>query len=178
MVSFLASNDQFTVLTDLVYARIGDDIPGPLGGEIKFEQKQIIASAIGGIRLPIGPPNLNISATAGVRYQRLDAELRIDPVFFSGVRRTGTVDWADPTVGLFMRYDINDKWFVNALADVGGFGVSSDLTAQGFFSVGYRWTPTISTALGYRAIYTDYDRDGFKYDTTMHGVFSSLGISF
>jgi hypothetical protein len=67
---------------------------------------------------------------------------------------------------------------VNALADIGGFGVGSKLTAQGFIAVGYNWTDTVSTAIGYRAIYTNYENDGFVYDTTMHGVFSSVGIHF
>ncbi len=77
-----------------------------------------------------------------------------------------------------MHYDINDRWFVNALADVGGFNVGSKITAQGFGSVGYRWTQNISTAIGYRAIYTDYEDNGFTYQITQHGLFSSLGISF
>jgi len=178
MGSFYASNGQFSLLTDLVYAKISDDVTGPFGGEIGFEQKQVIASAVAGYRLPIGPPNLDISATAGVRYQHLEAEIDIQPVFFPGVSRTGSVGWADPIVGLSMHYDITDKWFLNALVDVGGFGVGSDLTAQGFAAVGYRWTKTISSAIGYRALYTDYDKDGFRYDTTMHGLYTSIGVSF
>ena len=52
------------------------------------------------------------------------------------------------------------------------------LTAQGFLAVGYNWTETISTAIGYRAIYTDYDNDGFVYNTTMHGLFTSVAFHF
>ena len=63
-------------------------------------------------------------------------------------------------------------------ADVGGFGVGSRFTTQGFASVGYRWTESISTALGYRAIYTDYRKDGFSYRATQHGVFSSIAYHF
>jgi len=64
------------------------------------------------------------------------------------------------------------------IADVGGFGMSSKFTTQGFASVGYMWTPSISTALGYRVIYTDYENDGFVYDITQHGVFTSIAYHF
>ena len=51
-------------------------------------------------------------------------------------------------------------------------------TAQGFASIGYQWTPSISTSVGYRAIYTDYRDGGFLYSTTQHGLYSSLAYHF
>jgi hypothetical protein len=47
---------------------------------------------------------------------------------------------------------ITGRWFVNALADIGGFGVGSEFTAQGLAPIGYKRTESLSTALGYRAI--------------------------
>jgi hypothetical protein len=60
----------------------------------------------------------------------------------------------------------------------GSLVVASDLTAQGFAAIGYNWTRTISTAIGYRVLYTDDDRSGFVYDTTQQGPFASLGVHF
>lgn len=65
--------------------------------------------------------------------------------------------WADPIIGL---------------------AVGSRFTTQGFASVGYRWTESISTALGYRAVYTDYRNEGFSYRATQRGVFSSIAYHF
>ena len=183
MGSFYATNGTWMVLTDLMWSRVRDDVTfGPAGGTVNYEQSQVIASAIVGYALPLDVPNLQLSATAGVRYNHLKAELDIDPVLlprlFPGSERVGRQDWADPIVGLSAHYDINEKWFVNALADVGGFGVGSKITAQGFLAVGYNWTEAISTAIGYRAIYTNYDHDGFVYDTTMHGPFTSIAFHF
>jgi hypothetical protein len=180
MGSFYASNGKWMVLTDLIWAKLSDSVDvGPFGGSVDFEQRQLIASAIVGYALPLGVPNLQLSATAGVRYNRLRAELDIDPALLPiSISRKGTKNWIDPTVGLFLHYDINDRWFVNALGDVGGFGVGSDFTTQGFMSVGYMWTKSISTAIGYRAIYTNYDKNGFVYDTTQHGPFASLAVHF
>ena len=149
------------------------------GGRVDFTMTQITASGIVGYKLPLGlPDNVEVSATAGLRYQHFKGDLSIDPARFPGIDREGTQDWIDPIVGLSLQYQINDRWFVNALADVGGFGVGSKITAQGFASVGYMWTPSISTALGYRAIYADYENDGFVYDATQHGLFTSIGFHF
>ena len=179
MGSLYASNGTWSVLTDAVWAKLSTDINvGSFGGTAKFEQKQAILSGVVGYRLPIGPPNLDLSATAGVRYNHLASDINIDPAFFPGVSREGTKGWVDPIVGLSVHYAINDKWFINALGDVGGFGVGSNFTTQGFAAVGYNWTKTISTSIGYRVIYTDYKDGGFVYDVTQHGLFTGLGIHF
>ena len=64
------------------------------------------------------------------------------------------------------------------LGDARRLGVGSQFTAQGFASIGYQWTPSISTSVGYRAIYTDYRDGGFLYNTTQHGLYSSLAYHF
>jgi len=180
MGSFFATNGKLLLLTDLIWSKVSQNVNvGPFGGSIDYDQRQLIAQAALGCKLPLDVPGLQLSATAGVRYNRLKAELEIDPALLPiSVSREGTKNWIDPTIGLFMHYEINDRWFVNALADVGGFGVGSDFTSQGFVSVGYMWTKSVSTAIGYRAIYTNYDKDGFVYDTTMHGPFASLAFHF
>lgn len=179
MGSFYASDGEWTVLTDLIWAKVSDNVTvTEAGGTVNYKQTQAIVSGIVGYALPVGIPDLQLSATAGVRYNRIKAKLEINPVYFPGISREGTKDWADPTIGLLAQYDINERWFVNALADVGGFGVGSDFTAQGFLAVGYNWTEKISTALGYRAIYTDYDKNGFVYNVTQHGLYSSVAFHF
>jgi hypothetical protein len=180
MGSFYATNGRFVVLTDLVWAKISDEVDvGPFGGTVSFEQRQLIASAVGGYVLPLDVPGLQLSPTAGIRYNRLKAEINFDPALLPGnFEAEGTKNWVDPIVGALMHYDINANWFVNLYADVGGFGVGSDLTAQGFAAVGYRWSDTISTAFGYRVLYTDYDKDGFVYNVTQHGPYFGLGIHF
>ncbi|MFG1466262.1 hypothetical protein V5F77_25740 [Xanthobacter sp. DSM 24535] len=181
MGSFLAKNGDWIILTDLIWASISDRAAvGANGTQVSFSETQITASAIVGYRLPVSlPENIELSGTVGLRYQHLSADIGISPAVLPiFISREGTQDWVDPTIGLSLQYKINDTWFLNALADIGGFGIGSKLTAQGFASVGYMWTPSISTALGYRAIYTDYESGGFVYNTTQHGVFSSIAYHF
>lgn len=181
MGSLLAKKGDWMFMADLIWTQISDDATfGRNDARVGFTQTQITASGLVGYRLPLGlPDNVELSATAGFRYQHLTAELDFTPGLFPvTISREGSEGWIDPTVGLSLHYDVNDKWFVNVIADVGGFGVGSKFTTQGFVSVGYMWTPSISTALGYRVIYTDYENDGFVYDITQHGVFTSIAYHF
>jgi hypothetical protein len=192
MGSFLAKNGEWMVMADLVWAKLSDDAlvkpPGnrrPVlaallpGTYVELGLRQLIASGIAGYRLPFVSPDLELYATAGVRYNRLTAQLKATPGLIPVTISRGRVeDWADPIVGMAAHWRITDRWFLNALADVGGFGVGSEFTAQGFASIGYQWTPSISTSVGYRAIYTDYRDRGFLYSTTQHGLYSSLAYHF
>lgn len=178
--SILATDGTWLLFADLMWAKVSADATvGPASGSVDFEQEQTLFTALAGHSLPLNFPGLDLTATAGLRYQHYSASLSIDPALIPvSISREGSKGWADPIVGLALHYDINERWFINAMADVGGFGVSSDFTAHGFASVGYNWTEKISTAIGYRALYTDYDDDGFVYDATQHGVFTSIAFHF
>lgn len=192
MGSFLAKNGNWMILTDLIWAQISADarvkLPGVRrqalaailpGTQVEFEMRQLIASAVAGYRLPLMSNDVDLYATAGIRYQRITGKIEATPALVPVTISNSSVEqWADPTIGLAATWRVNSRWFVNAIADVGGFGVGSRFTTQGFASVGYRWTDAVSTALGYRAIYTDYRRGGFSYRATQHGLFSSIAYHF
>ena len=194
MGNFVASNGQFLFGADLVWSRLKDNVDfnvadGPLSDRLagvvaKFQQNMTIASGVAGYRIPVGPPELELYGTVGLRYQNIKVKIdttRNDPRFDRSA--SATQDWIDPIVGLAMNYRINAKWYIDAAADIGGFSVGSNLTSQGLIAVGYYWTPTISTALGYRALYTDYKNNNanggsFRYETTIHGPYATLSVHF
>lgn len=197
MGAFIAKNDTLIFGADLIWTRLGADGHFKLGGNgpfaglrsgtsVSFQQDMTIATAFAGYRIPIGPPNLQLYGTVGVRYQNIDAELDLShrTVLGTGLQRnfSDSTGWADPLIGFAATYHFNDKWYLNALGDFGATS-SSSITAQGLVSVGYNWTQSFSTALGYRALYTDYengnDRGGsFRYKTTLHGPFVSMSYNF
>lgn len=185
-VSFMAKKDGWTLLFDFFWTSLSDDssLGTPSFAQADVGLKQTIASAVFGYRLPVGGPDVDLSATAGFRYQRIKLSTTLSvpglPFALSG---SDVKDWLDPVFGLSLQYRINQKWFLNALADIGGFGVGSKLTSQGFVALGYNWTESWSTAIGYRALYTDYQsitgpRADFRYDATMHGPFMSIAYHF
>jgi hypothetical protein len=118
----------------------------------------------------------------GARYFYVRGENTLTtPVFGFQHKSSVTKDWADPVAGLAAHYVINDKWFVNFLTDLGGLDNSA--TGQVLGSIGYNWTPSIATTLGYRVLYT-YERDisgplrDFRYQSWMYGPFAGFKYSF
>ena len=119
---------------------------------------------------PSGKPlRLIVEPEAGFRFTYLRAEL--------DVRNGGpTVDesesWVEPLIGSRFGLDLSDRWNLTAEANVGGFGVGSDLAwnAQAFlgYQISLFGVPT-TLAAGYRALHQDYDHNNFKWDVTMHG---------
>jgi hypothetical protein len=184
MGSFAASNGNWLFLADLVLARLSNkQTVGRFGrSRLSAELTEVVASGAVGYVLPLGVPGVEVAATAGVRYVNLSTEARLRPALLPSRSASGTQSWVDPTIGFAAHWAIDEKWFVNAIADIGGFGVGSELSSSGYLGVGYMWTPSISSAIGYRYLYEDYQNrsngNNFRYDTTMHGPTVSLAWHF
>ncbi|GAB4071074.1 hypothetical protein GCM10028812_42650 [Ancylobacter sonchi] len=186
MGSFLASNGQWLFLADLVLARLSHtDQVGLYGGStLDTELTQTIATGAVGYWLPLGLPHVDLAVTGGLRYVQLSSDVSLTtPNLPSPLAGHQSESWIDPTVGLVARWTIDERWFVNATADIGGFGVGSKLSSNGYVGLGYMWTPSISSAIGYRYLYEDYestngDGGSFRYNTTMHGPTLSLAWHF
>lgn len=81
MGAFIARNDTFIFGADLIWAKVSDDVDlkegtGPLapfrsGSNVGFDQTMTIATGFGGVKLPLGSPDLSLYATAGARYWRI-----------------------------------------------------------------------------------------------------------
>lgn len=181
MGSFLAQNDRWLILADLVLARLSHDDTFGRHGLIEVDAglSQTIATGAIGYKLPLGVPNVDIAVTGGVRYVNLSASLNTSiagiPLALTGSQ---SEQWLDPTVGLVLQWAITDRWFLNAIADIGGFGAGSQLSSTGYAGLGYKWTSALSSAIGYRYLYEDYENGGFRYNTTMHGPTVSLAWHF
>jgi hypothetical protein len=92
---------------------------------------------------------------------------------------TGSLDWADPILGLQLRHEIAPHHRLRLRGDVGGFGVGSQFTWQALGVYAYEFSagPTSwSAVLGYRAIGVNYSAGGSNsIDLTLHGPV--LGVS-
>jgi hypothetical protein len=188
MTAVTARSDNFIVGLDVILSRVGggsnfrDPTSALYGDHANLTLTQAIVTAFGGVRIPVGPPNLELYGTLGARYFYSRTALDLSfPVAGFETNFTLTKNWADPVAGLAAHYVVNDKWFVNFLTDMGGLDDSA--TGQVLGSVGYNWTPSISTTLGYRALYT-YFRDisgplrDYRYQAWMYGPFAGFKYTF
>lgn len=91
---------------------------------------------------------------------------------------TTAQQWIDPYIGFAARYNLSKAFYLTAKADIGGFGIGSELTSQGSAAIGCQVTRYIFAEAGYRYLYTNYDQDGFLYDVTQSGFQITTGITF
>jgi hypothetical protein len=188
MTAFIARNDTFIAGLDVILSRIGagtnfrDPTSALFGDHANLTLTEGIFTAFGGLRIPVGPPNLQLYGTLGARYFYVHSTLDLSfPVVGFEPHFGLTKNWVDPVAGLTAHYVVNDKWFVNFLTDLGGLDNSA--TGQVLGSFGYNWTPSISTTLGYRVLYT-YERQisgplrDFRYQAWMYGPFAGFKYSF
>jgi hypothetical protein len=117
----------------------------------------------------------------GVRY--MDVEGRVALVLPAGVTRAAIGDsWVDPVIGARASAPMGRNWRIGARADIGGFGVGSDLSWGFLASAEYQATKRLKWGIGYRILDVDYDdgrgADRFKLDTRQAGLVTGVVIGF
>lgn len=174
---FEAGRGDWSLGLDLVYGKTSQDIGGGnrLFESFRYEQKQWLLTPFVAYRA-VETEGYHMDVFAGARITVLQADLT--GRFVGGGKETRGVDteWADPIIGIRGQADLTNTMFFRYNADVGGFGVSSDLVWQAFAGLGYKVTDSLSLAFGYRAVGIDYTKDEFTMDTVSHGPVIGLEL--
>ena len=141
MGSAIARNGTFIGGVDFIWARVGtsETFKNPdsplygVGANLKLSTT--IVTGFGGLRIPVGPPNLELYGTVGARYFEDGLSVTLNfPVLGYDRYTSQSKHWIDPVVGLAAHYHIDPKWFVTAQGDIGGLNDSA--TGQALGSVG------------------------------------------
>jgi hypothetical protein len=162
---------------------------GPLGGRVGDRLRERIAGIVAAKQAELSAAVQAAQATAGaakvaaqarVNQIKRDLSRRIAKEMQSSLdtRVARTDDWWDPFIGLRARYQFNDRFYLAAKGDVGGFGVGSEFSWQAEAALGCQLTDRIFAEVGYRALGMDYDDEGLVYDVILHGAQVTLGIEF
>lgn len=172
-------NGTIGIFTDIMYAKTKSDgsvtrslagIPTSLAASV--ESSSFTGTLMGEYRI-YSEPTGTVDLMAGARLWDIDNDINISltagSVPLAAFSGSDGATWVDPMIGARGRYNINDTWFLNGWAMVGGFGAGSDITWDLLAGVGYQYNEHISFAVGYRAMGVDYDHDGFVYDVVQHG---------
>jgi hypothetical protein len=187
-----------TIKTDIT-SRIGDrlkdherhpDIPiGPLGGRIRKEIAQRVEQFIEVKKAELRARVDELVARGLDRRAAVDrvvneAKARIANQLAvrlnKSLSQTLARDdyWFDPYVGLRARYNFNKTYYTAVRGEIGGFGVGADLMWEVETVVGINLTRSIFTEIGYRALGGNFEDNGFRFDTVMHGPQITTGITF
>ena len=115
-----------------------------------------------------------VDAFGGIRYWNIDSHLSL-----IGPGAGHTESWVDPLVGIKGRTALGDtNFYTSAGVSLGGFGMNSDLFYDLNINLGYQWSDSIGTTIGYRLYDLDYEDDGFVYDVRQEGWVIGLTWSF
>lgn len=167
MGSLEISRGRWSFVADLNYAELGGDTSNGID-TIKLDLEQFLGNFNVTYNV-IETETTNLSVYAGARVNSLDVDISFNRGMVAQTDVSGSETWVDPIIGLRYQRNLSDAFFFRAVGDIGGFGVSSDLTWQAFAGFGWHVCNSGSLVLGYRAIGTDYTDGGFTYDMTTHG---------
>ncbi len=161
-----------TLLLDLMVMR--EAWRRPLGEPVVekgMPQRAFALDLLGGVRVWVLETDLDLKLTTpGPIVDDLESDFN------------DTQSWADPVIGARATLDVTDRLHLAMRGDIGGFHVSSDLTselwANGVLDFGLLGHDAFA-ALGYRALYIDYDDNGgFLLQAWMHGPTIGVGLRF
>ncbi len=181
MVMLDARKGRHGFLIDLLYTDIQTDlapVPPPINLNMKSISKTTIATVAYQYELHNRDQSV-VDLLAGLRYWDIDSELQFSGGLGILAGRTirNTDSWVDPAIGVKGRAPLGDsRFYFEGGAGIGGFGVGSDLFYEINASVGYQWTKSIGTTIGYRMFDVDYEDNGFVYDVRQQGW--QLGLTW
>jgi len=124
-----------------------------------------------------------VDLVGAARYTQLDTDLNLvvttGPLLPGGTRTLGASEsWWDPVIGIRVLVPFNGDWSFVGYADIGGFGVGSEITYQAIAGVNWQFSKTFAAKAGYRYFYQDYKKNAFVWDMATHGLYAGLGIRF
>lgn len=168
MGTFEFGKDRWSVLSDLFYAKLSAE-NNILRSSTETELEQLIGNLAVTYRwIDTGTTRFDTYAGARLNWMETDVDIhRPTGKTWSG---SGDQTWIDPIVGVRFQQDLTDKFFFRVVGDIGGFGVSSDITWQAMAAFGYRVSEHGAVGLGYRVLGTDYSHNNLTYDIVSHGL--------
>ena len=171
---FEASKDRWTILSDVVFLDLGQELSRPTG---RADVQQTIFELAGAYAT-----SEDFEVIFGARLVDIDAEVDLfGPLGVLDAEIDVAESWTDPFIGGRWSPELSDRWSFQARADVGGFGVGSELTINAVLIFLYEATEKVTVGLGYRVMDIDYDEEGvrgFVYDAQLPGALLGVGFRF
>lgn len=117
---------------------------------------------------------VTVEALGGVRFAHADVSLQPR----AGSPTSADETWVDPVIGMRATALLHETLELELLADIGGFGVSSDLVWSARLLADWRPTPGFSVIGGYNALDYDFADDSLRFDVALHGPVLGLAFRF
>ena len=166
MLHFEASNPRWGLFADAMYIKLSDSENLPVG-TVSGETKTGIYE--GGFSYRFGP---GVEGLVGVRHQ----DYRFGFTVPGLPRFNRSQSWTDGFVGVRWIPVQSDKWTAWLRGDIGAG--DSDLVWLAAVGAAYRINKTWSVGGGYRYLDTDLEKNNFKWDVALSGLFLGVDIAW
>jgi hypothetical protein len=172
-----ARNGPWGLIADLAYSSLsaGGNTAGAAFGRADAELKSAILTTVVAYRVHESERH-SLDVAAGARWWWSQVDLDLSAGLLPAASESEEEYWVDPVIGGRFRFDLGRGFGLSTYADIGGFGVGSDLTWQVYGGISYAFNDAISAAAGWRHLSVDYDDDGYLYDVDYTGPI--IGVTF
>ena len=170
---------RFGFVSDFIYLGLEDSsgvTRGPISAKVDAHLNFAIWTFGGSYRVIDNDP-VTLDLLAGGRFWGLDGKSTLTgPV---AVRKgSGSDIWIDPIIGISGRVGLGSGFALQAEADVGGFGLVSDIDWQVLGTLQYQVSDSFTMDAGYRYLAVDYKNGGFLLDAALSGPIIGGSIRF
>jgi len=128
-------------------------------------------------------PVVTVEGLVGARVLYFTTKLEVTgPLGLVSASTKNKIDWVDPIIGGRVLWNLSDRWMAGFRADVGGFGLVSNFTANLDGSLTYRANNWLRFMGGFRALYEDHHggsrNSKFVYDLWTYAPWLGVGVEF
>ncbi|MGA1833698.1 MULTISPECIES: hypothetical protein [Rhizobium] len=168
----------FSVLTDLSYARVTSDSATPRGvfaDSVDLKQETFTGMLGFGYTI-IGDEESRLDAVVGAKLWWTETTISFRGGPLGGISRRDDATWVDGLAGFRGVYSITPEIYLTGWGLVGAGG--ADLDWDVMAGVGYKWKQSVSAVMGYRALGVNYSNGSLTNDIVQHGPMLGLVFRF
>lgn len=179
MGALQARRGRFVTVQDLIFLSMESKDEGDIGPglvEAEVDMRVITTTHLAGYRVVDKGP-LFLDLMGGARIISIKADLDLSGPLQT-VERDSSATKVGPVIASRFRVPFSEKWGLELYGDLGGFGVTSDLSWQLLGTIQYEVSDHWLLGGGWRHFSAEQDKNGFKIDMTMSGPFLAFGYRF
>lgn len=190
MAMFEAQKGKWLFIIDGVYLKVEDEQTntwqGPLSNSnttalYQSATEQVYHFMIGHRVLD---DKIKLDVLAVERYTMIDATLNFTLSSESELLPDGSPtisgkkSWWEPALAVRVAMPLAEKWTLNGYADIGGFGMGSDMSYQLLAGINWQFAKSATAKIGYRYLQQNFEDNLFSWDVAASGTYLGIGFTF
>ena len=174
-----ARRGRFVTVTDLIFLSTGSETEGSIGPgliEADTDMRTIVVTSVAGYRAVDKGP-MYVDVMAGARLTSMRAELELTGPLNS-VERESSKTKIGPVIAARAHVPFDERWGFGLYCDVGGFGITSDISWELVGTVQYDASEHWRLGAGWRHFVVHQDKGEFDIDLKLTGPFLTAAYRF